>query len=267
MESRSPGYKTISNYLAKYLAKSFHLRSLYTQHGFLTHSKAYHFFKNLYDYDQKPALLIGRHKLDAATGHHLAKNQKIFRHYDYATGQTSYFYRTNEQLIGQAQKPFLNKKHFRLGTRSLNPLNLLSLFSKSNQKEVYLAKKPKRQLSHDFQEFLITRLLLLCHKAEFLHTPLEQEHVPKEAEQCNQSIQAHFQTKPVLHFQFLPENAAAVRAFIDQLDTYTTEYDLEESQDFLSYPITHDHKHETLTKRGGLCPCDPVQTRNQYLNN
>ncbi|CAG8805848.1 18469_t:CDS:1, partial [Racocetra persica] len=38
------------------------------QHGFQTHSKAYHFFKNLYDYEQKPALLIGRHKLDATTG-------------------------------------------------------------------------------------------------------------------------------------------------------------------------------------------------------
>jgi hypothetical protein len=33
VESRSPGYKTISSYLAKYLSKSFHLRSLYAEHG------------------------------------------------------------------------------------------------------------------------------------------------------------------------------------------------------------------------------------------
>ena len=267
VESRSPGYKTISNYLAKYLAKSFHLRSLYTQHGFQTHSKAYHFFKNLYDYDQKPALLIGKHKLDAQTGQHLAKNQKIFRHYNYETQETSYFYRTNEQLVGQAQQPFCDKKHFRLGTRSLNPLSLLKLATKSSKKEVYSLKKPPQQLNQDFQEFLITRLLLLCSKAEFLHTPLEQEKVPKEAEQCNQSIQAHFQTKPVLHFQFLPENAAIVRTFIDKLDTYATEYDLEESKDFVAYPIIHDVKHETMAKLDGTCPCDPVWVRNQYLNN
>jgi len=266
VESRSPGYNTISNYLAKYLAKSFHLRSLYTQHGFQTHSKAYHFFKNLYDYDQKPALLIGRHKLDAATGQHLPKNQKVFRYYNYERQETSYFYRTNEQLVGQAQQPFCDKKHFRLGTRSLNPLSLLKLANKHAKKELYSFKKPKQQLSQDFQEFLITHLLLLCSKAEFIHTPLEQEHVPKEATQCNQSIQAHFQTKPVLHFQFLPENATVVRSFIDKLDTYAREYDLEESKDFLFYPITHDTKHETITKLGGLCGCE-IRARNQYLNN
>jgi hypothetical protein len=266
VESRSPGYKTISNYLAKYLAKSFHLRSLYTQHGFQTHSKAYHFFKNLYEYDQKPALLIGRHKLDAQTGQHLPKNQKVFRHYDYATSQTTYFYRTNEQLVGQAQKPFLDKKHFRLGTKSLSPLKLLKLASKHVKKEIYSFKKPQQQLSQDFQEFLITRLLLLCNKAEFLHTPLEQEHVSKESEQCSQSIYHHFQVKPVLHFTFLPEQASIVRQFIDKLDTYAQEFDMAEKKNFLFYPITHDTKHETITKLGGLCGCE-IRARNQYLNN
>jgi hypothetical protein len=72
------------------LAKSFHLRNLYHEHGFQTHSKAYHFFKNLYDYEQKSALLIGRHKLDAATGQPLPKNQKVFRHYDYEKQQNTY---------------------------------------------------------------------------------------------------------------------------------------------------------------------------------
>ncbi|CAG8584279.1 9107_t:CDS:2, partial [Paraglomus brasilianum] len=65
---------------------------------------------------------------------------------------------------------------------------------KASRKELYHFKKPKAQLNQDFQEFLITRLLLLCNKAEFLHTPLEQEQVPKEAEQCSQSIYHHFQT-------------------------------------------------------------------------
>ena len=51
----------------------------------------------------------------------LPKKQKIFRHYDYTTGQTSYCYRTNEQLVGTAAKPVLIKKHYRLGTRSLTP--------------------------------------------------------------------------------------------------------------------------------------------------
>src|SRR6185503_15055812 len=113
-------------------------------------------------YDQKPALLIGRHKLDAATGQHLPKNQKIFRRHDYATGQTSYFYRTNEKLVGKVANPILIKKNYRLGTRSLKTNLLLNLASKSSRKELYLFKKPKRPLQTDFQEFLITRLLLLC---------------------------------------------------------------------------------------------------------
>ncbi|CAG8658088.1 548_t:CDS:2, partial [Paraglomus brasilianum] len=166
----------------------------------------------------------------AETGQHLAKNQKVFRYYNYETKETSYFYRTNEKLTGQCAKPVLIKKNYRLGTRSLNPLSLLKLANKHTKKELYHFKKPKQQLSQDFQEFLITRLLLLCNKAEFLHTPLEQEHVPKEAAQCNQSIYSHFQTKPVLHFQFLPENAVIVRTFINHLDIYALEYDLEEKQ-------------------------------------
>jgi hypothetical protein len=111
----------------------------------------------------------------------------------------------NEKLTGQAAKPTLIKKNYRLGTRSLNPLSLLKLAAKHNKKELYQFKKPQKHLNQDFQAFLITRLLLMCHKAEFLHTPLEQEHVPKEAEQCSNSIYSHFQTKPVLHFSFTPK--------------------------------------------------------------
>jgi len=268
VESRSPGYKTISSYLAKYLSKSFHLRSLYAQHGLKDNHKTYRFFKNLYQYETRSALLITKHRLDAATGQHLPKNQKVFRHYDYQTNQTSYFYRTNEKLVGQCANPTLIKKNYRLGTRSLNPLSLLALASKAARKEVYLFKKPKKPaVQHDFQEFLITRLLLLCSKAEFLHLPLEQEQVFKENGACDNLVYHHFKTKPVLHFQFSPENASIVRSFIDKLDTYAQEYDLEESQDFKAYPISHDAHHETILKLGGTCSCDPARARNQYLNN
>ena len=267
VESRSPGYKTISSYLAKYLSKSFHLRSLYAQHGLKEKKRTYRFYLNLYDYEQKPVLLISKHKLDAQTGLHLARNQHIFRHYNYQTQQTSYFYRTNEKLSGKASNPVLIKKNYRLGTRSLNPLSLLSLASKHSKKELYQFKKPQAHLNHDFQEFLITHLLLLCSKAQFLHTPLEQDRVPKENKQCNSAVYTHFQTKPILHFSFEPKQASLIRTFIDKLDTYSQEYDLEESKDFNSYPITHDQKHEVLLKLNGTCPCDPIRTRNQYLNN
>jgi len=211
-------------------------------------------------------LLIGRHKLDAQTGQPLPKNQKVFRHYDYEDQITSYFYRTNEKLTGKCAKPVLIKKNYRLGTRSLNSLSLLKLAHKSNRKEVYLLKKPKVQLNQDFQEYLITRLLLLCSKAQFLHTPLEQEQVPKEVGQCSNSIYQHFQVKPVLHFTFLPEQAQIVRQFINNLDTYATEYDLEESQNFYAYPIIHDQKHEITQQLTGLCGCE-TRARNQYLDN
>jgi hypothetical protein len=252
--------------LAKYLSKSFHLRSLYQQHGLTDNHKTYRFFKNLYEYEQKAAILQSGKKLAAENFLPLPKNQKIFRHYDYTTGQTTYFYRTNEKLAGKVSNPNLIKKNYRLGTRSLNPLNLLPLASKHAKKELYNFKKPKQHLDQDFQEFLITRLLLMCHKAEFLHTPLEQEHVPKEAEQCSNSIYSHFQTKPVLHFQFLPDNATVVRSFIDKLDQYAAEYDLEESKDFNFYPIIHDQNHETIKNLNGLCGCE-IRSRNQYLDN
>ena len=250
VESRSPGQKTISSYLAKYLSKSFHLRNLYTQHGLKNNHKTYRFYLNLYDYDQKPVLLISKHKLDAETGQHLPKNQKIFRSYNYETQETSYFYRTNETLVGKCSKPILIKKNYRLGTRSLNPLNLLNLATKNSKKETILWKKPPTEpVSTDFQSFLITRLLLFCHKAEFCHLPLEQNKVPKELEQCNNSVQSHFQTKPIFHFQFAPESATAVLSFINNLDTYAQEYDMEESQAFQDARFA-----------------DPIESRNAYLN-
>ena len=271
MESRSPGKKTISAYLAKYLSKSFHLRSLYQEHGFQANSKAYHFFKNLYDYELKVALCQNGQKLDAQTGQHLPRNQHIFRHFNYQTSQTTYFYRTQEKLVGQCLKPTLLKKNYRLGTRSLNPLNLLSLFSKSSQKATlnfakFKKSAPKSFLQKDFQEFLITRLLLLCKTAEFSQLPLEQKQVPKELALCNQSITSHFQTKSVLHFTFEPEQASLIRQFMANLDTYAQEYDLETDQDFYTYPQRHNQEHEALQQLGELCGCEE-QARNQYLNN
>jgi hypothetical protein len=121
-------------------------------------------------------------------------------------------------------------------------------------------------VQYDFQEFLITRLLLLCSKAEFCHLPLEQERVSKENNNCDNLIYTHFQTKPVLHFQFLPEQAAVVRQFITNLDTYATEYDLEESQEFYAYPVIHNRKHQTIQQQQGLCGCE-IRARNQYLDN
>jgi len=107
---------------------------------------------------------------------------------------------------------------------------------------------------------------LLCNKAEFLHLPLEQEKVSKEDGKCDELLYSHFKTKPVLHFQFLPESAAVVRTFINNLDTYAAEYDMEESNNFYSYPIIHNQKHQTTQQLGGLCGCE-ARARNQYLNN
>jgi len=266
VESRSLNKRAAGQYLAKYLSKSFHLRSLYAEHGLKDNHRAYHFYLNLYDYEPRTVSLVGKRKFDQLSGAKLNGNQTIFRQFNYDTAETSYHYKVNKKLVGKRSQPILIKKNYRLGTRSLNPLSLLSLATKSSQKEVYSFKKPSRQLNQDFQEFLITRLLLLCSQAEFLHLPLEQEQVPKDKSRCDNLIYTHFQTKPVLHFQFAPEQAQIVRNFINKLDTYAQEYDLEESSDFYAYPITHDQQHETTQQLGGLCGCE-IRARNQYLNN
>ncbi|CAG8855021.1 29028_t:CDS:1, partial [Gigaspora margarita] len=177
---RSLNKRAAGQYLAKYLSKSFHLRSLYAEHGLTDNHRAYHFYQNLYDYEQRAVSLDGKSKFDQLSGTKLNGNQHIFRHFNYETQAISYHYKTNKKLVGKRSQPVLIKKNYRLGTRSLNPLSLLSLASKATKKEAYLFQKPKRQLNQDFQEFLITRLLFLCSKAEFTHIPLEQDHVLKE---------------------------------------------------------------------------------------
>jgi hypothetical protein len=266
VESRSLDKKAAGKYLAKYISKSFCLRNLYEKHGLKDKNRAYHFYHNLYEYEQRTVLLSGQSKIDQLTGKRLNNQQTIFRHYDYETQRTSYFYRTNKRLLGQRAKPILIKKNYRLGTRTLSALSLLNLATKSAKKEAYLLKKPPQPFQKDFQEFIITRLLLLCKSAEFTHLPLEAEQVPKENTLCNGLIYTHFQTKPVLRFTFLPEQATVIRAFMEKLDTYAEEFDMEESKEFLAYPITHDFKHQTITELGGLCGCE-IRARNQYLDN
>ena len=259
VELRSPGQNTISNYLAKYLSKSFHLRSLYRQHGLAEKNHAYRFFLNLYDYEEREAVIHGKSKLDKLTGEFLNNQQKIFRRYNYETGETSYFYRTNERLVGKCSQPVLIKKNYRLGTRWLRTPPLLNLAKRDQKKPLLkLRKTPpkKKNLAHDFQEFLISQLLLLCKTAEFTHVPLEQEKVWKEGGQCSGIAYTHFQTKPVLRFTFASEKATEVREFMARLDEYADEYEMEESKDFYFYPS--EAAHEIWT---------PEQARNQHLDN
>jgi hypothetical protein len=100
---------------------------LYQKHGLTAKKRAYRFHLNLYEYEECPVLLINKSKIDARTQEFLPPHQKIFRHYNYSTGQASYFYRTSEKLIGHSLNPTLIKKNYRLGTRNLQPLNLLQL--------------------------------------------------------------------------------------------------------------------------------------------
>src|SRR6185437_3246358 len=154
--------------------------SLYRQHGLAEKNHAYRFFLNLYDYEEREALVSGKSKLDKLTGEFLNNQQKIFRRYNYETGETSYFYRTNERLVGKCSQPILIKKNYRLGTSNLKTLPLLNLAKKAQKKPLLkLLKSPlkKKNFTADFQEFLISRLLLMCKTAEFTHIPLEQEKV------------------------------------------------------------------------------------------
>jgi hypothetical protein len=246
VESRSPGKKTLGQYLAKYLAKSFHLRSLYQQHGFKEHNKAYRFFKNLYEYDEKAAVLIGQGKFAKASGQRLNGNQHLFRRAD-----NTYFYRTNEKQVGEVAQPLRLNKNFRL-TTNLNPRNLKKLAKKSRKKptlELNFGKRKKKIFTNDFQEFLITSLLAFCQQAEFSKVPLEAEQVPKEGGRCDKSVFSHFRTKSVLRFTFAPENAELAHRFFTNLDTYAEEYEAVEAKDFFLPQLT-----------------DPIISRNAYLN-
>jgi hypothetical protein len=257
VNSQSPGEQSISKYLAKYLSKSFHLRQLYSEHGLKEHNKSYRFFKNLYEYETRQALFNGKSKLDALTGQPLNNQQQVFRSYDYQTKQTTHYYKANETLTGHCTKPLLIKKNYRLGTRSLNPLNLLNLTKKARHKETLLLKKPHQspgiiqptEQFPDFQEFLVTNLLLFCKSAEFLQAPVEQSPVSKLKKTCDKTISNHFTPKPLLHFTFKPETVPLVLAFLNNLDFYANYHDTEESKEFYDSRFT-----------------DLNESRNAYLN-
>lgn len=213
---------------------------------------------NLYEYETREVNLVGKSKLDTLTGQYLNNQQKVFRHYNYQTQQTTYHYRTNEQLVGHCAKPTFIKKNYRLGTRSLNPLNLLNTAQKSRHKETLFLKNLSTQTPtfihstehfKDFQEFLITNLLLFCKSAEFIHAPLEQTHVSKLKKTCDKTISNHFNSRPLLHFTFKPETVPLVLAFLNNLDHHANLYDMEESKDF------YDSRFKDLT-----------ESRNAYLN-
>jgi len=72
------------------MAKSFHLRNLYQEHGIKERTHAYRFFLNLYDYEEREAVIVGKTKTDKLSGEYLNNQQKVFRCYDYETQQTSY---------------------------------------------------------------------------------------------------------------------------------------------------------------------------------
>jgi hypothetical protein len=196
----------------------------------------------LYEYEEYAVLLKGRSRIDQITNQPLPSHQKIFRHYDHSTGQTSYFYRTNEQLVGKCAKPILIKKNYRLGISQ--PLNLLQLTKQqTHQEKLELVKPQQNSVSlhcsadsasphSDFQEHLLTTLLLFCETAQFIQLPLEQEQVPKELNSCNQNIQSHFKSKPLLHFTFNPTNVPLVLQFLNQLDQLSEQFAVPESSEF-----------------------------------
>ncbi len=136
-------------------------------------------------------------------------------------------------------------------------MNILKLAHKPKHKETLLLKNssPSSGIIHsaehfsDFQEFLITNLLLFCQKAQFTHLPLEQLHVSKLEKSCDKSVNSHFQTKPVLHFNFAPETVPLVLAFLNNLDFYSDYFDMSESKEF------YDSRFTDLT-----------DSRNAYLN-
>src|SRR3954467_4294602 len=245
VESRSTGRKTISQYLAKYLSKSFHLRHLYYQHGLTAQHKTYRFFKNLYSYQEKAASVVNGSKIQALSGEYLPPNQHLFKRAD-----SSYYYRTNEHLIGHCAKPLIIKRNYRLGYHTLSTLPLLKLAgqTKPNQPLTFGKKTATKLVPVDFQAYLITSLLVLSSKAQFAHLPLEQAPVPKAAK-CDQLDYTHFQKKPILSFKFARGTADLIRQFMLNLDKQAESFAVDESQHFTDARFT-----------------DPLQSRNAYLN-
>jgi hypothetical protein len=138
-----------------------------------------------------------------------------------------------------------------LGYHGLNTLPLIKL-SQLNRKGESLTfrKKPAAKLVPvDFQEYLISSLLLLCKKAQFLNLPLEKPKVPQSRSKCDKLDYTHFQKMPTLRFKFAKENAELVRTFMLNLDNQAEIFDIEEKQGFADARFTN-----------------PIHSRNSYLN-
>jgi len=130
-------------------------------------------------------------------------------------------------------------------------LPLLNL-SQATKYQDYLAfrKKAASQIVPiDFQEYLITSLLLLCKKAEFVNLPLEKEKVPQTQSKCDQLNYTHFQKMPTLRFKFAKENANLIKEFTLNLDHQAQEFDIAEKRHFTDVRFS-----------------EPITARSAYLN-
>jgi len=200
----------------------------------------------LYEYETQEAIVDNGSKRDLLTGKYLAPNQHLFK-----SPNNTYYYRTNEQLVGHGAKPLIIKKSYRLGYHALSTLPLLKL-SQATKRQDYLAFRKKaasKIMPVDFQEYLISSLLLLCKKAEFHHLPLEQQKVPQTQSKCDALDYTHFQKMPVLKFKFAKENANLARTFLENLDNQAQEFEIEEKQGFIDFRFPN-----------------PTRARHAYLN-
>ncbi|CAJ0840541.1 10154_t:CDS:2 [Entrophospora sp. SA101] len=196
--------------------------------------------------EQRKATVSNGSKQDFLTGRYLAPNQHIFKRQD-----NTYYYRANEQLIGHCAKPLIIKKSYRLGYHSLStlPLCQLAQWTKPSVSLAFRKKAAAKITPVDFQEYLITSLLLFCKKAEFINLPLEKEKVPQTQGKCDQLDYTHFQKMPTLRFKFAKENANLARIFMENLDNQAQEFDIEEKQGFIDSRFPN-----------------PTIARNAYLN-
>src|SRR5205814_6246767 len=126
--------------------------------------------------------------------------------------------------------------------------------------------------SADFQEHLLTSLLLFCEKAQFIQLPTEQAQVPQELKRCNQNIQSHFSSKPLLYFTFLPPQVPLVLQFLEHLDRLAEQFAISESSQFYSYlpnskkinPDPHSSTKSTQTETTASTEHEPNSTIYQF---
>ncbi|CAI2192609.1 12907_t:CDS:1, partial [Funneliformis geosporum] len=129
------------------------------------------------------------------------------------------------------------------------PLLKLAHQPKPQEPLTFPKKLATKLVPQDFQEYLLTSLLLLAKQAEFVNLPLEQPQVPHNGSKCDQLDYTHFQKKPIIRFKFARARASLVKEFMLNLDHQAQTFDLDEAQNF-----TDNHFP------------DPLNSRNAYLN-